>query len=362
MASVEFHEDDSLGVYEQLGIPVIVINDCGAIISATTLAANVFGYDTTQDLVVIGAKTLWEQPNEVARWVLPSSISTNAAGMFRAKDAGGQCRLVTLMRIPSSRCDASVFLVAATASAETGHVDGIQNVRMDAVSSLSGAVGHSLNNLLSGFVGYLMLLRSALPSGDIPESVPRYLDALDTTVARFRDLTRTLMTVAGRTEADPPSAVDVGAAITSVLAERDDGITVSCEIPSTGATVIADSDMLAKIFARCIDGGMAVLPKVTAISLTVEPYANSLTVEDCENRDVGGPHTNIQCVFEHQPTTNIAFERFFEPYYTARDVGHGAEFMLSEAWVLTHALNGHITACAESPNCTRISLCLPNAS
>ncbi len=243
--------------------------------------------------------------------------------------------------------------------AENDEIDRIQSARMDAVSSLSGAVGHSLNNLLSGFVGYLTLLRSALPSEDARESVPRYLDALDTTVDRFRELTRTLMTVAGRTDAISRSVVDVGALVASLVANRDN---ISFEIPSDAKNVIGDSDLLTKVITRCIDGSAKVLPAVSRVSIAVEPTANNAAFDGCDTLESKQPFVWVSCDFEHESTDNIAFERFFEPYYTARDVGHGAEFLLSEAWVLTRALNGHIDVRAKSSSHTIVTVRLPSPS
>ena len=241
---------------------------------------------------------------------------------------------------------------------EAREIKQLQHARLESIGSTSGAIGHKLNNLLAGLLGYVTLLRRASETGKDPDAIGRYLDALDVTGGRVSELTKHLMTIAHRDKVQSASHVGTWAIVAEVAAASEREVTVGEGISDDSDGVVGDAEMLRHIVEQLIDGVAEVLPDVSAISASGARGA----VDDTVAVDLGmEPGSCVILAFEHEhgPVETITRERLFDPYYTIESKGRGAEFHLTEAWGEVCLHSGAIAVVPDGDSRTRVLLYLP---
>jgi signal transduction histidine kinase len=344
---------DTLHQLEVLEIAAIWCNADGGIAGATTAAGVIFGHDPN---TTIDAAEVWQEPQQVAGWLAHPAGNVPSSALFRTLRGKGGSAIVSLQR--ASGCDGGALACLLVAAAGDSELRRLQTARMESIASTSGAIGHKLNNVLAGLLGYVTLLRKAVEGDSKPEMISKYLGALDITGARVTELTQRLMVIAQKDTAPVAQIVDVLEIAGRVLGNPPDNLTITRSESSGTTTVYGEDESVGKIVEQLAVGVAEVLPGDREVTVTIEEMALGAGVGGALGID-SGRYVAISFVHDHDPVTLSTLERLFDPYFTIEGKGSGAEMFLTEAWGYTRLHQGAIQITSETEQRTRISVYLP---
>ena len=202
--------------------------------------------------------------------------------------------------------------------------------RLAAIGATAGMVGHDIRNPLQAITGDVYLAKTELAS--TPESdekknaleslqeIEKNVDYINKIVSDLQDYTKTLKPVARET--------DLQKLIDELLAKNGipENIKVQVKVQKEAGTIMADPDILKRIFGNLVTNAVQAMPK--GGKLTIHAYKEAkdsiITVEDT---GVGIPEE--------------AKDKLFTPLFTTKSKGQG--FGLAVVKRMTEALGGTVT-------------------
>ena len=218
--------------------------------------------------------------------------------------------------------------------------------RLAAIGATAGMVGHDIRNPLQAITGDLYLAQTELAS--IPESdekknaieclqeIEKNVDYINKIVSDLQDYTRTLKPIARET--------DLQKLMDELLAKNGipENVKVQVKVQKEAGTVMADSDILKRIFGNLVINAVQAMPKGGKLTIKAYKEANDsiITVEDT---GVGIPEE--------------AKDKLFMPLFTTKSKGQG--FGLAVVKRMTEALGGTVTFESQQGKGTKFIIRLP---
>ena len=202
--------------------------------------------------------------------------------------------------------------------------------RLAAIGATAGMVGHDIRNPLQAITSDVYLAKAELAS--IPESeektnaldnlaeIEKNIDYINKIVSDLQDYTKTLIPVAR--EMSLKKLVDEWLA-KNVVPEN---VKVQVNVEKEAATLMADPDILRRIFGNLIINAVQAMPKGGKLTIHAYKEANEsiITVED---PGVGIPEE--------------AKDKLFTPLFTTKSKGQG--FGLAVVKRMTESLGGTVS-------------------
>jgi two-component system NtrC family sensor kinase len=221
----------------------------------------------------------------------------------------------------------------------------VASERLATVGKLAAGVAHEIGNPLSGILGYLSLVRSKAPNGEVGD----YLARIDTEVQRIDRIVRELLDL-GRAPRGGAAAVDVGqiaAACTALLGAGPDfshvQLSLHCE---PGMLARAESGALSQVLLNLlINAAQAVEPR-GAVEIIGRTEGNRVLLEV---RDSG------------KGIPAEAMGRLFEPFFTTKANGRGTGLGLAISKHLVSEMGGELRAANAPEGGAVFSIWLPSA-
>ena len=357
MTQTHLPEETAVSVLAGAGAGVLSCTGQGALVAVSSSAAGLLGYESADECVAAGsdAERVWEEPAVIANWL--GNASAPLTLVVHAILPGGGLRALRLFRSPEPGETCTVIVMDAEAEASKGERKALVG-RCEAMASTSGAIGHKLNNLLAGLVGYLSLLMQVIP--DQSTQVSTYLKALETTSKRIQDLTSQLMIIDRKMSTASARQMDVSELIDETLAKSAE------KLPSAEVTYTPAGEIIPMLGERQILGEaleevlIEIAQMLTATRVAVTAGTEEIPQERAEALSVrAGTALVIRSEVTHPPFGRVARERIFEPYYTPTGKGKGAELRLAKAWGSIGLHRGTITVSAKGATETAIEVILP---
>jgi signal transduction histidine kinase len=218
--------------------------------------------------------------------------------------------------------------------------------RLAAIGATAGMVGHDIRNPLQAITSDVYLAKTELAS--IPESdekknaieslqeIEKNIDYINKIVSDLQDYTRTLRPVARET--------DLQKLLDELLAKNGapENIKVKIKMQKEAGTVMADPDILKRIFGNLVTNAVQAMPKGGKLTIYAYKEANDaiITVEDT---GVGIPEE--------------AKDKLFTPLFTTKSKGQG--FGLAVVKRMTEALGGTVTFESHLGKGTKFTIHLP---
>ncbi len=209
-----------------------------------------------------------------------------------------------------------------------------QSQKMEAIGTLAGGVAHDFNNLMTGVLGYVSLLRQS-PAD--PERVLKAAGVIESAARRASDLTSNLLGFArkGRYQSIPVNINEVLEEIAALL-----GRTIDKRIE----LVVARS-----LDEPWIQGDPAQMHQVL-LNLTVNardamPDGGRLTLFARVERSQVAPGDEVVTGVS-DTGAGIPLEiraRVFEPFFTTKEMGRGSGMGLATAYGIVHNHGGELT-------------------
>ncbi|MDO9099358.1 MAG: PocR ligand-binding domain-containing protein, partial [Caldisericota bacterium] len=224
------------------------------------------------------------------------------------------------------------------------HAELVQSRKMEAIGQLAGGVAHDFNNMLTGILGNVAIMRSGLPPAD---ALLENLDAVETAARQAADLTKGLLTFS-HSSLVLPVPTNITAALDATLALLKQSlpatIDIVCDFEQKSWNVLVDQSQITQILlnlavnARDAMGGKGALMICTR-NVTIEtPYVREHPYARM------GEFVHLSVVDTGPGIPPEVMEHLFEPFYTTKPVGSGTGLGLSVVYGAVKQAGGWITA------------------
>jgi len=218
--------------------------------------------------------------------------------------------------------------------------------RLAAIGATAGMVGHDIRNPLQAITGDLYLAKTELAS--IPESdeknnaleslmeIEKNVDYINKIVSDLQDYTRTLNPVARET--------DLQKLMIELLAKNGipENIKVQFKMQKEDSTIMADPDILKRIFGNLVINAVQAMPKGGKLTIQAYKEANA-SIIIVEDTGVG--------------ISEEAKDKLFTPLFTTKSKGQG--FGLAVVKRMTETLGGTVTFESQQGKGTQFIVRLP---
>jgi len=236
-----------------------------------------------------------------------------------------------------------------------------QSQRMDAVESVVDGVAHDFNNMLTGVIGALDIMKRQVASGRF-DDLPRFIDAASISADRASALTQRLLTLSHRQPlAAQPIEVEPLLAALEALIRRSigDGISLHGDYQHGTVRVLADARQLQNAVLNLAVNARDAMPGGGQIHLHT-----SLVDLQQENRAAlpdlqAGQYLLIALSDTGSGMSSKTLERVFDPFFTTKSVGRGSGLGLSMVHGFARQSGGQVTIHSEPAVGTTVRLYLP---
>lgn len=239
-----------------------------------------------------------------------------------------------------------------------------QSQKMEAVGQLTGGLAHDFNNMLTGIIGGLDLVRRRISDGRVHD-VDRFLDAAGQSAQRAAALTHRLLAFSRRQTLDS-RPVEVAGLVRSMedMLRRTLGeqVALSIEAPPSLPMAVADANQLESavlnlaINARdAMPGGGRLRVALRALELSAGDLADSDGAEP-------GRYVEIAVSDTGSGMSPDVQAKVFDPFFTTKPLGQGTGLGLSMIYGFVQQSRGHIHLESREGEGTTFRLYLPLAA
>ncbi|HRJ49086.1 MAG TPA: PAS domain S-box protein, partial [Phycisphaerales bacterium] len=202
-----------------------------------------------------------------------------------------------------------------------------QAQKLESLGVMAGGIAHDFNNLLVAIMG-----NAALALKDLPEDseVRRGVSRIEQAAARASELTRQLLTYAGRDQADP-QPIDLSAAVREIVeivgVSIDPGAFIALSLSDDLPTVRADPIQCRQIVMNLLSNASEALGG-KAGTIRVSTGVHVLDEAALAGMHTGGGALPGSYVFIEVADTGVGIApevraRIFDPFYTTKFTGRG---------------------------------------
>jgi PAS domain S-box-containing protein len=351
-------------IFENSGIPMIMVNEDMSIALANAEVEAVFGYAPeaiqgriwTEFIPEANRPDLLRFRSERRRRSQPSpgKITT------QVRDMGGALKdvIITAALIPGST-QAIISLLDMTEQ-YTLQQQLQQAQKMEALGTLSGGVAHDFNNILQGLSGGIELIKLKTGNAD---PVADTLQAMERTVARGKQVVTRLLTFS-RKSRPCCKDLDLGSLIASTgellrrtLPKR---LILEIRLAEDAPMVCADASQMEQLLLNLVNNAKDAFqgdePGRIVISLArrrLDTYA----------RELGGLSPGDYALLEVTDTGSgmeaSVQEKIFEPFFSTKGPGRGTGLGLPSALGIVQSHSGRINCSSRPGHGTTFSVLLP---
>ncbi len=238
-----------------------------------------------------------------------------------------------------------------------------QSQKMEAVGQLTGGLAHDLNNMLTGVLGGMDLLKRRIASGRLAEA-DRFIEAAAASAERAAALTHRLLAFSRRQSLDT-RAVDVNALVGSMedmlrrtLTEQIDLRVVYGETPVLATT---DANQLESAILNLAINARDAMPAGGKLTIEIaEVEVGASGIREAEGLDAGS-YVVLSVSDTGSGMPQSVIDKAFDPFFTTKPVGQGTGLGLSMVYGFMRQTGGHASIYSEEGRGTSVKLYLPLA-
>jgi len=247
-----------------------------------------------------------------------------------------------------------------------------QSQKMETIGTLAGGLAHDFNNILSGIIGTLSIIKYDMKHGIYidHEEFEQYIDTIDQSSHRASDMVQQLLTLAHK-ENISHSTVDLTVIINHIKKicnnTFDKSIEIFTDIPEGQLPVFADATQLEQVLLNlCVNASHA----MTFMRQKEEPHGGKLIISVekiiadkhfCKTRreakeisywklSVGDSGVGID---------NNTLSKIFIPFFSTKEKGRGTGLGLAMVYNIVHHFDGFIEVYSEVGTGSTFNLYLP---
>lgn len=243
------------------------------------------------------------------------------AGRTREFEIGGRTYAATFTPIP----DGGYVNIYAGDVTELRQVERqlLQLQKLEAVGTLAGGLAHDFNNILSGIIGYITLIRSRVARDGEARAD---LDTMEKLAWRGSDLTNSLLAFARKSEYHP-GVFDVNTVIEEVLkvVGRTAGRRVKIEtvLDPKLLHVRGDKGQCHQVIMNLCLNACDAMPEGGTLSIRTSAASPDEEFLRTHPRMRKGRHIRISVADTGMGMGKETLDRIFEPFFTTKPVGRG---------------------------------------
>ncbi|KQW66961.1 hypothetical protein ASE17_19960 [Phenylobacterium sp. Root77] len=219
-----------------------------------------------------------------------------------------------------------------------------QSQKMEAVGQLTGGLAHDFNNMLTGVLGGIDMVRRRLRDGRM-QDVERFLEAASTSGQRAAALTHRLLAFSRR-QSLHSAPVDVEALASSMadLLRRTLGEQIRLELEMTPQLpmALADANQLESAILNLAINARDAMPSGGVLTIR----ARALTLDDAElqrsDHATAGDYVEISVADTGGGISREVLGKVFDPFFTTKPIGQGTGLGLSMIYGFVQQSHGHV--------------------
>ncbi|PVM82928.1 PAS domain S-box protein [Caulobacter endophyticus] len=236
-----------------------------------------------------------------------------------------------------------------------------QSQKMEAVGQLTGGLAHDFNNMLTGIMGGVDMVRRRIAEGRIAD-IDRFLEAAMQSGQRAAALTHRLLAFSRRQTLDS-RPLDVGALAESMgdLLLRTLGEQIQLRIAADQDLwpALADDNQLESAILNLAINARDAMP--TGGRLTISSHNVTLPAEALVHSDRAEPgdYVEVRVSDTGSGMPPDVLEKVFDPFFTTKPLGQGTGLGLSMIYGFVQQSRGHVRIESRQGLGTTIHLYLP---
>lgn len=219
-----------------------------------------------------------------------------------------------------------------------------QAQKMEAIGHLTGGIAHDFNNILTGILGYTVLAREQQDAGSA-DRLPHYLEQIQQSGERARDLIRQMLTFS-RGQRGEPRAMSLsslakgsvrlfGSTFPSTIELRTD---LAPDLPAVMLDPVQAEQVVMNL---CINARDA-MAEGGVIEIAARPAPGIAAVCSACRKPVRGDFVELRVSDTGPGIEPEIAERMFEPFFTTKEVGKGSGMGLATVHGIVHDHGGHV--------------------
>jgi CheY-like chemotaxis protein len=232
---------------------------------------------------------------------------------------------------------------------------------MEAVGQLTGGLAHDFNNMLTGIIGSLDIMRRRIADGRTND-LGRFMDAASTSAERAAGLTHRLLAFSRQQSLDT-RAVDVKELVGSMedLLTRTLGEQTRLQVRLDKATWPAwsDANQLESAILNLAINARDAMPNGGVLTLET---ANVSLGADTDLGVPAGDYVHIRVQDTGAGISPDVIDRVFDPFFTTKPIGQGTGLGLSMIYGFMRQAGGGVSIASTPGAGTTIDLYLPRAA
>ncbi|MEP6473346.1 MAG: ATP-binding protein [Gemmatimonadota bacterium] len=234
-----------------------------------------------------------------------------------------------------------------------------QAQKMESIGLLAGGVAHDFNNLLTAILGYLDLVRMAVPAGDPAQAD---LQEIEKAARRATELTNQLLTFS-RHQVVEPRVIDPNALVRDAdkLLRRligEDIELVTLLDPNLGSARV-DPGQFTQVIVNLAVNARDAMPGGGRLTLETRNVSIDNEIAPSHAGAPTGDFVEIAVSDTGHGMDRETLARLFEPFFTTKAPGHGTGLGLAICYGIVRQAGGGIWAYSEPGRGTTFKIHLP---
>ncbi|MGU3493683.1 PAS domain-containing protein [Xanthobacteraceae bacterium A53D] len=236
-----------------------------------------------------------------------------------------------------------------------------QSQKMEAVGQLTGGLAHDFNNMLTGILGSIDMVRRRIAQGRTSD-VDRFLEAAMQSGQRAAALTHRLLAFSRRQSLDS-RPIDVAQLVASMdeLMRRTLGERINLEVdmPPGLWCAVADENQLESAILNLAINARDAMPDGGTLGIRARNVRSGPAELANSERADTSDYVAITVVDTGTGMSPEVRAKAFEPFYTTKPIGQGTGLGLSMIYGFVQQSRGHITIDSTEGAGTAIHIYLP---
>ncbi|WP_370634934.1 ATP-binding protein [Cognatishimia sp. MH4019] len=351
---------DPASVFEDIPVPLLRINESGAVTACNRLVRDIFDGQNVSD------RMMWDLVDGLGRSVrewLQEAFEGRArrqAVFLRVKNASPEVFLqVTLTKVVDDGTASLVALLTDATELKTLEAQFVQSQKMQAIGQLAGGVAHDFNNLLTAISGHcdLLLLRHDQGDEDFGD-----LTQISQNANRAASLVGQLLAFSRKQNLQPQTMdlrdtlADLTHLLNRLVGEKT---TLSFSHDPSLMPIRADKRQLEQVMMNLVVNARDAMEQGGEIRIETE----AVVLQDDLSRDRATvPAGRYSIVRVHDQGIGIPADKLtkiFEPFYTTKRTGEGTGLGLSTVYGIIKQTGGFIFVDSVASVGTTFSLYFP---
>ncbi|HEX4507611.1 MAG TPA: PAS domain-containing protein [Alphaproteobacteria bacterium] len=239
-----------------------------------------------------------------------------------------------------------------------------QSQKMEAIGQLTGGLAHDFNNMLTGVIGGIDIVKRRISQGRI-DDLGRFMDTAMSSAQRAAALTQRLLAFARRQSLDS-HAVMVNELLGSIeeLLRRTLGEQVRLKTAfDAGAwPVLADANQLESAILNLAINSRDAMENGGMLTITTRNVTVATQTANTVGEVVPGDYVEIGIEDTGTGMPPEVLAKAFDPFYTTKPIGQGTGLGLSMVYGFVQQSKGHVSIDSRVGAGTRISIYLPRTT